>query len=123
MSMQRNLLSNTSFMEVHEIITTLTTHGAKIEVVDDQLKINVNRAIITPELQSAIKNNKREIIDFIGRKSSAIKPAPVKQYYALSSQQQRLYFLYELDPSSLPYNESAVYRLRGQLKRERLREA
>lgn len=110
-------------MEVHEIITRLTTNGAKIEVVDDQLKINVNREIITPELQTLIRNNKREIIDFIGRKSDGIRPVAGRKYYALSSQQKRMYFLYQFDESKLTYNESGVYHLRGLLDRERLREA
>jgi amino acid adenylation domain-containing protein len=110
-------------MEVHEIITRLTTNGARIEVVDDQLKINVNRDIITPELQALIRNNKREIIDFIGRRNDGIRPVAGKKYYALSSQQKRMYFLYQFDESKLTYNESAVYNLRGQLDHERLRQA
>lgn len=110
-------------MEVHEIITRLTSNGARIEVVDDQLKINVNREIITPELQALIRSNKREIIDFIGRKSDGIRPVAGKKYYALSSQQKRMYFLYQFDEAKLTYNESGVYHLRGRLDQQRLRQA
>jgi amino acid adenylation domain-containing protein len=110
-------------MEVHELITRLTRRGAKIEVVDDQLRINAGKGIITPELQTLIRENKKEIIGLINKASQGIRPAVPKAQYVLSSQQKRLYFLHQFDPGSLAYNESAVYQLQGQLDKDRLAEA
>ncbi|SHN37815.1 non-ribosomal peptide synthetase [Mucilaginibacter sp. OK098] len=46
-----------------------------------------------------------------------------KEHYALSSGQQRMYFLYELDRTSLAYNMPYVVELEGALDQERLNEA
>jgi len=48
-----------------------------------------------------------------------IKKAAEQEKYKLSSAQQRLYFLYELDKSSLAYNMPQVVRISGGLDRKR----
>ncbi|HEY9261651.1 amino acid adenylation domain-containing protein [Chitinophaga sp.] len=50
----------------------------------------------------------------------AIKKVRKKKYYALSSAQTRLYFLYEFDPASIAYNMPAVIELEGELDQGRL---
>ncbi|SKA48843.1 amino acid adenylation domain-containing protein, partial [Chitinophaga eiseniae] len=51
-----------------------------------------------------------------GRKEyTAIPSAPLKPYYALSSAQKRLYFLYEMDKDSIAYNLPQVVMLEGAL--------
>lgn len=45
-----------------------------------------------------------------------------KLYYSLSSAQKRLYFLYELDKSSLAYNIPYVIQLNGDVNREKLKD-
>lgn len=107
-------------MEVHEIITTLTTRGAKIEVSDNSLKVNATKGIITPELNQLIKIHKSDIIDFLRRSRNAIVPAPKKDYYKLSSAQKRLYFVYELNKTSVAYNEPRFFMLDGALNKEKL---
>ncbi|WP_234997933.1 non-ribosomal peptide synthetase [Mucilaginibacter sp. OK098] len=52
-----------------------------------------------------------------------IEKAVRKERYALSSGQQRMYFLYELDRTSLAYNMPYVVELEGALDEERLNEA
>ncbi len=52
-----------------------------------------------------------------------ISRAVDKEYYPVSSAQQRMYFLYEFDRTSTAYNMSYVLRLEGMLDRERLTHA
>jgi len=52
-----------------------------------------------------------------------IPTAPHRPYYPLSSAQKRLFFLYELDKSSLAYNVPQVVRLQGALDEQRLQMA
>nr|WP_295871849.1 non-ribosomal peptide synthetase [uncultured Chitinophaga sp.] len=49
--------------------------------------------------------------------------AAEKEYYPLSSSQKRLYFLYQLDKSSLAYNMSQVFNADGVPDRERLKQS
>ncbi|MBB5647621.1 non-ribosomal peptide synthetase [Pedobacter cryoconitis] len=53
----------------------------------------------------------------------SIPAAPVKGAYVLSAAQKRMYFLYELDQSSVAYNMPQFIRLEGELDTDRLREA
>jgi amino acid adenylation domain-containing protein/non-ribosomal peptide synthase protein (TIGR01720 family) len=53
----------------------------------------------------------------------AIEKAVRKDHYALSSGQQRMYFLYELDRTSLAYNMPYVVELEGELDEDRLNAA
>ncbi len=70
-------------------------------------------------------------IEYIARKLDqqalqtywAIPPAPHRDAYALSSAQQRLYYLHSLDPSSTTYNEITVFILKGRLDRQRVERA
>jgi len=52
--------------------------------------------------------------------STSIQKTKKKEYYRVSSGQQRLYFLYEFDQSSLAYNLPVVVALTGLLDKEKL---
>ncbi|ELR72268.1 Long-chain-fatty-acid--CoA ligase [Fulvivirga imtechensis AK7] len=77
------------------------------------------------------RSSVRELCDYIAevydRGSSArsqfITPAREKDHYELSPAQQRLYFLYELDKTSLAYNMPQTVLLEGKLDVERLSNA
>ena len=49
-----------------------------------------------------------------------IRPAAAREYYALSPAQQRLYFLFRMDPSSLAYNVPHLVELVGDVDREQV---
>lgn len=50
----------------------------------------------------------------------SISPAEEKEYYVLSSAQNRLYLLQQLDKKSIAYNESNFLQVRGELDLDRL---
>ncbi len=54
---------------------------------------------------------------------SPIVPAALKDYYRVSSIQQRLYFLYQFDSSSLSYNMTQLFTLQGEVDKDRLTDA
>ncbi|MEW7293175.1 condensation domain-containing protein, partial [Aquimarina sp. 2304DJ70-9] len=85
------------------------------------LRLNVPKKIDAKELLKEIKKNKDELIKFIENTQSfnseykVIEKAPEKEYYALSSAQKRMYFLYEFDKTSLNYNMPQIVCLDGDL--------
>jgi amino acid adenylation domain-containing protein/non-ribosomal peptide synthase protein (TIGR01720 family) len=107
-------------MDVVEIITTLTGLGAKIEISDNELRLDAAIGTIKPELRLAIREHKADIIRFLTRTRLKIAPAPVKGYYCLSSAQKRLFFIHEWDKESLAYNIPMVFRLEGRTDIDRL---
>jgi amino acid adenylation domain-containing protein len=58
-----------------------------------------------------------------GRETARIERAPRDAELPLSSSQQRLWFLHQLEPNSSSYNCAAAVRLSGELKRESLEAA
>ncbi|HYC28286.1 MAG TPA: condensation domain-containing protein, partial [Chitinophagaceae bacterium] len=104
------------------IVTRLRKLNIEIGLVDNKLKINGPKGVITAEVLQQIKEHKDYLIDYIRkatdhRNTSGIKPAEKKEYYRLSSAQKRLYVLYEFDRSSIAYNEMQVLRLDGKLNK------
>jgi acyl transferase domain-containing protein/2-polyprenyl-3-methyl-5-hydroxy-6-metoxy-1,4-benzoquinol methylase/acyl carrier protein len=65
------------------------------------------------ELASYIKNIEIEIF-------SSIEPVEKKDYYPLSSAQERLHLLYQMDPDSTAYNVPMLFRLEGGADRGKL---
>ncbi len=53
----------------------------------------------------------------------AILKAPQKEYYALSSAQKRMYFLYEFNRASIAYNMPYMVKLEGRLNRASMEKA
>jgi amino acid adenylation domain-containing protein len=68
----------------------------------------------------------RETAEYIKRTAGEeyIRPEPVekREYYPLSSNQQRLYILQQMETEGIAYNMPTVVSLEGQLDRERLEE-
>jgi len=54
---------------------------------------------------------------------TAIPIAEEKDYYETSSLQKRIYLLNEMDPNSLSYNIPEVFRMRGKIDKERIKNA
>ncbi|UCH92667.1 MAG: amino acid adenylation domain-containing protein, partial [Candidatus Aminicenantes bacterium] len=65
------------------------------------------------ELAEYIKGCKKEI-------HIPIEPVETKEYYALSSAQERLYILQQMDPAGIGYNIPLAIELKGETDRDRL---
>ena len=90
--------------------------------MDHKLSVKAQKGTMTPELQRLIKDNKDEIVELIESmmQTAEIEAAPVRDSYALSSAQQRQYFLYAFDKGSVAYNMPQVVKLQGSLDRAHL---
>lgn len=111
-----------------EIITKLRKLNIELTLVEGKLKVNAPEGVVTKEILGEIKSCKEDLVSYISRVSGkinyvAIPRARESAYYPLSKAQQRLYFVHELDKSSLAYNMPKVMKLIGHLDVERLKDA
>jgi len=114
-------------MKIDEYITALRKNtNIIVSISNDDLKIRAPKSALTKEIVEDIRARKTEIINFfktINGNTSAIPQASEKRYYKSSSAQKRLYFIQELDKTSLAYNIPQVLDLEGKLDKEKLADA
>jgi amino acid adenylation domain-containing protein len=116
-------------MNILPLFARLETLGINLKLVDGRLKIDAPKGKLTPGLIDEIKDKKPGIIEFLQKhaqkreKYASIEVVENKQYYPLSSAQQRLYFIQQMDPESTAYNMPAVRELIGPLDKEKLSRA
>jgi tyrocidine synthetase III len=53
----------------------------------------------------------------------AIQPAETSEYYPLSAAQRRLFIIQQMDPQSIGYNETVIYRIKGAFDWRQLEQA
>ncbi len=95
---------------------TLSENNNQIDVYDP----NEN---LTEKIIERIRDNKANILGYLKKSGTSIDHelipiAPEKEFYPLSPAQRRLYFLYEIDKTSLAYNTPQVYKVIGDLNRD-----
>ncbi len=97
---------------------TLSENNDQIDVFDPDE--NLSQQIITE-----IKDHKSDILHYLKSLENAsetqyIPQAPKKEYYPLSPSQKRMFFLYEIDKTSLSYNMPQIYKVKGNLDVDQL---
>ncbi|AOM78759.1 non-ribosomal peptide synthetase [Pedobacter steynii] len=110
---------------MRDLIYKLRQNNIAIDVIDSELQLSIPNGLFLDEIIEEVRANKQELISFIeqaknNKKVKAIHPVGKKPYYALSSAQRRLYFLYEFDRDSLAYNMPRAVWLDGELDQDRL---
>ena len=80
------------------------------------VKIPLAEIFRTPTIREVSEYIKEEVED----KCSLIEPVEKREYYELSSAQERMYFLQHMELKSTAYNMPFVVRLKGELDNERL---
>ncbi|SDI91689.1 fengycin family lipopeptide synthetase D/bacitracin synthase 2 [Chryseobacterium taeanense] len=106
---------------MEKLLLKILEKNVKIGLIGDQLKISFPKDFHSDSLIEEIRGNKEALIRHIRHLSqhnsgyTPIPAAPKKEYYALSSVQKRLYFIYKFDNSSLAYNMPQIVRLHGAL--------
>jgi len=108
-------------MSLNELLKKLNRLNVKIWVEENQLRYKAAKGVLIPELKNEIISHKDEIIGFFKKAnigkitiSSPIAPQNPKEKYALSISQQRLWFLYQLEPENPFYNLRDYFRLEGE---------
>ena len=104
---------------MEDLLLALKEKNIDISVVEGNIELDIPDGVIADEIIDKIKSNREGIIQYILNerqlKNGEILSAPVQDYYPLSHSQRRLYFLYELDRSSLAYNMTQVFELKGRV--------
>ncbi|NIM12056.1 MAG: amino acid adenylation domain-containing protein [Candidatus Aminicenantes bacterium] len=113
-------------MSIIRLLANLKSLGVSIQLQDDKLKIHAPKGKLTAGLLNELKEKKEEVIGFLRRADAAgsyvsIDPVEEKEYYALSSQQKRLYFIQQMSPESAAYNISMEMRLRPDFGKDKER--
>ncbi|MCP5053166.1 MAG: amino acid adenylation domain-containing protein, partial [bacterium] len=110
-------------MNLVPLLSKLKSSGVTIRLEDENLKIKARDGALTPELVKQLKERKREIIEFLRQTGKSgemdIHPVEKKDYYPLSSPQERLYFLHQLEPGNVAYNMVESVPLAGKIDVER----
>ena len=109
-------------MNTLEFLSYLRTLEVKLSVDGDRLRLSAPKGVLTPTLRQELAEHKAEILAFLHNANRAgdstvgsLQPVARNENLPLSSAQQRLWFLDQLEPDSSAYNLPRAYRLTGQL--------
>src|SRR3569832_452560 len=109
-------------MNTLEFLSYLRTLEVKLSVDGDRLRLSAPKGVLTPTLRQELAEHKAEILAFLHNANRAgdstvgsLQPVARNESLPLSSAQQRLWFLDQLEPDSSAYNLPRAYRLTGQL--------
>src|SRR5882757_9390435 len=106
---------------MEELLLKLKKYNIGVKAEQGSLKLSIPGGIDVKDVLEEVKGKKEQLIAYLTERkelnnlSRKIEKVPEKEYYALSSAQKRLYFLYLMNRSSLVYNMLQVVRLEGDL--------
>ncbi|MCW3072744.1 MAG: tycC [Bacteroidetes bacterium] len=117
-------MSNT----VNDLISRLQTLGVHLHTVDNDIKINAPKGILTDDLVNELKKNKKELLAFLLKSSGSqlfepIQVAEESLYYNLSHAQRRLWILSQFEQASVAYNMPWIHTLNGVLNMDAFKKA
>ncbi len=115
-------------------IAPVGIHDDFFELGGDSLKVMTISAKIHKELNIEIPLTEffnrptiKKLAQYIDKETkqaySAIVPAELKEYYPLSSAQQRLYILHQVEKDFIGYNETFLIVMEGELDKEKFHQA
>ncbi|MDB9414004.1 condensation domain-containing protein, partial [Microcystis aeruginosa] len=115
---------------IETFLSDLANQDIKLWMDGDRLRCNAPQGLLTPEIQTELKNRKAEIIHFLNQLGSeeqinprTILPVPRDGQLPLSFAQSRLWFLYQLEGATGTYNMTGALSLSGPLQVEALKQA
>jgi amino acid adenylation domain-containing protein/non-ribosomal peptide synthase protein (TIGR01720 family) len=106
-------------MTIRELIKKLKENKIDVALDGNDLEINFDGDELPEDLIDEIRNNKTGIIQFLkeihGVPEESIPALPQQDSYAVSSAQQRLWLLSQLEEANIAYNNTGVYAFVGSL--------
>jgi amino acid adenylation domain-containing protein len=107
-------------MTIAQYLRSLRARGIEIERDGDTLRVDAPKGVATPALADEIRKRKSEILAFLaqaeeGREEQAasLVRRAERGRAPLSSAQERLFYLAQMDPDSCAYNVPIAFELRG----------
>ncbi|WP_374175230.1 amino acid adenylation domain-containing protein [Flavobacterium tructae] len=107
---------------IENLIDTLENLNIRLRVENGDLKINAPKGTLTPEIIEDIKMYKNRFITLLSS-SESIPNAAIKESYALTSSQYRLWTLSQFESGNSAYNLFAAFEFIGALEFGKLAEA
>ncbi|WP_428231992.1 amino acid adenylation domain-containing protein [Flavobacterium sp.] len=107
---------------IENLIHTLQSLEIGLTIENGNLKINAPKGALTPEIIDDIKAHKKELISLLSS-SESIPKAEVKDAYALTSSQHRLWTLSQFEKGNSAYNIFDAFEFKGTLDFDKLTEA
>jgi acyl carrier protein len=100
-------------------------HSLKATVMVSRIQKEFNVRLTLAEIfqHATIRQLARVIKEKEQETYFAVEPAPMKEYYAVSSAQKRLYILQQIDPGSLNYNMPIYTFVHGEIDNQRFKDA
>jgi amino acid adenylation domain-containing protein len=115
---------------IETFLSDLANQDIKLWMDGDRLRCNAPQGVMTPDIQTELKNRKAEIIQFLEQLGSeeqvsprTIFAIPRDTQLPLSFAQARLWFLYQLEGATGTYNMTGALSLSGSLQVEALKQA
>ncbi|HEY3919586.1 MAG TPA: amino acid adenylation domain-containing protein [Stellaceae bacterium] len=109
---------------VEPLLNALRTAGVALRVEDGQLRYSAPKGALSDELREKLRAERSAIIAYLDaartQTRQTIPRRPSDEPTPLSFQQQRLWFLHELDGANAAYNIAHALRLTGPLDRAAL---
>ena len=106
-------------MTALEIVRHLRQRGVTLWLEGERLRYRAPKGVLTPSLRAELLANKPQIMDLL----RAPERIPREGLLPLSSVQERLWFLEQLDLGNPAYNIARAWRLKGPLNLEVLEES
>ena len=104
---------------VGDLLSELRRANIRLWAEDDRLRYSAPKGRLTPEIRDQLRERKSEILAFLHKirpsQDEVFTPVPREGDMPLSFAQQRIWFLYQLDPEDRSYNLVWPLRLRGKL--------
>ncbi|MEO0377715.1 MAG: condensation domain-containing protein, partial [Cyanobacteria bacterium P01_A01_bin.17] len=116
-------------MSLEQLLSDLSQRGIKISVQDDKLRVRAPKGRVTPELRAALHHSKPELLNLLSQQRTVASPAKAANAIPLlsrdapltvSTAQERLWLVDQLQPGSSTYNLPMAFRLTGHLDADRL---
>src|SRR5690348_7078942 len=97
-----------------DFLAELDRRGVRLQPDGDQLRCSAPPGVLTPDLVGLIRQQKAGLLHCL-RERDLIRPAGQAGPAPLSSAQEELWLLHQLDPASSAYHIPLALRLRGPL--------
>jgi amino acid adenylation domain-containing protein len=111
---------------MEELLLKLKELDINLKVDDDNLKIIVPKDFDNPNIVQELKDNKGDLITYLNKRKglnkveTRIPQASLKEAYALTPAQFRIFLLNQFNKDSVAYNQTGVLKVTGELDAEKL---
>jgi amino acid adenylation domain-containing protein len=113
---------------VYDLLKEIKNLGARIYVVDDKIKLDIKKGILTNEISEKIKFYRDDLLTLIKDNSkpfefSQIEKVPEQASYPISDGQRRLWVLSQFGDASVAYNMPEHIHINQQIDMEHFKNA